>query len=81
MKITYRGPGDAVELDGIEIRKGEAIEVTHEQYQRIQNSDPEAKVDVSNEKTADPERVRESQAKARERELKKAEKSAEKEAS
>jgi len=68
-----------VELDGIEITKGEAIEVTPDQYNRLLTSDPEAKVDVSNEKTADPERIRESQAKARERELKKAEKSAEKE--
>ena len=79
MKITYRSPGDMVELDGIVITKGEAIEVTPDQYHRLLASDPEAKVDVSNEKTADPERIRESQAKARERELKKAEKSAEKE--
>ena len=79
MKVTYRGPGDAVELDGIVITKGEATEVTPDQYQRLLTSDAEAKVDVSNEKTADPERIRESQAKAREREVKKAEKSAEKE--
>ncbi len=47
MKVTYRGPGDTVELDGIVVKKGEAVEVTHEQYQRIQNSDPEAKVEVA----------------------------------
>ena len=79
MKITYRGPGDMVELDGIVITKGEAIEVTPDQYNRLLASDPAAKVDVSNEKTPDPERIRESQVKTRERELKKAEKSAEKE--
>lgn len=79
MKVTYRGPGDKVELDGIEVKKGEPIEVTPEQYGRLLGSDPEAKVDVLNEKTPDPERIRESQAKARDRELKKAEKSAEKE--
>ncbi len=79
MKVTYRGPGDTVELDGIVVTKGEGIEVTPEQYNRLITSDPEAKVDVVNEKTPDEERIRESQAKARERELKKAEKSAEKE--
>lgn len=47
MRVTYRGPGDTVELDGMVVKKGEAVEVTHEQYQRIQNSDPEAKVDVA----------------------------------
>ncbi len=79
MKVTYRGPGDTVEFDGVVITKGEAAEVTPEQYHRLLASDPEAKVDVVNEKTPDEERIRESQAKARERELKKAEKSAEKE--
>ncbi len=75
MKVTYRGPGDTVELDGVVITKGEAAEVTPEQYHRLLASDPEAKVDVVNEKTPDEERIRESQAKTRERELKRAEKS------
>ena len=58
MKVTYRGPGDTVELDGIVVKKGEAVEVTHEQYQRILNSDPEAKVDVA--KSADARKRKES---------------------
>lgn len=58
MQIVYRGPGDAVELDGLTVKKGEATEVTHEQYIRIKNSDPEAKVDVP--KSADAPKRKES---------------------
>lgn len=49
MKITYNGPGDAVELDGLSIKKGEVTEVTAAQYARI-TADREAQVDVVDEK-------------------------------
>lgn len=52
MKAIYRGPGDSVELDGMTVKRGESVELTHEQYTRIQNSDPEAKIDVA--KTSAP---------------------------
>lgn len=84
MKVTYKGPGDSVNVDGIDFKKGEAAEVTADQYARLAAA-PGAVVDVSDGK-ADDARIRKSQdeqrekaAAAREREAKRAEKSAAKE--
>lgn len=44
-KVTYLGPGDAVELDGLRFERGKSYEVTNEQLQRIRASDPQAAVD------------------------------------
>lgn len=80
MKVTYRGPGDAVELDGLRIKKGEIVEVTYEQYTRILGSDPDARVDVTSNKGDDDEdtqRIKQAQANARERGVRAAEREAE----
>lgn len=45
MRATYRGPGDHVELDGLTVKKGEAIELTSDQVARIR-ADSSAIVDV-----------------------------------
>jgi orotidine-5'-phosphate decarboxylase len=73
MKARYRGPGDTVELDGLSFKKGEEVEVTREQYARMVASDPEAVVDVisSRGETAEEvKRIREAQARTRERGIK-----------
>lgn len=84
MKIVFRGPGDSVNVDGIDIKKGEAVEVTADQYARLA-AVPGAVVEVSEGK-ADDSSIRKSQEEqrekavvARERETKRAEKSAAKE--
>lgn len=38
MKAKYRGPGDAVELDGLSIKKGETVEITGDQARRIREA-------------------------------------------
>lgn len=48
-KAIYKGPGDSVEVDGLTVEKGKAIELTHEQIARITAS-PGAIVDVVKEK-------------------------------
>jgi len=53
MKGIYRGPGDSIQLDGIEFKKGETIDVTSDQARRIRESDPEAVFDVTNDKSDD----------------------------
>ena len=70
MKIVYRGPGDAVELDGLSFKKGETAEVTREQYERILASDDAAVVDVLSAKADtldDALRIRTAQGKQRDR--------------
>lgn len=77
MKATYRGPGDAIELDGLRFEKGETYDVTADQVARMRVSDPAAAVDVtgSGVETADEtaqirakqNRLRERQAADRER--------------
>ena len=46
MKVIYRGPGDAVEMDGLSFARGDTHEVTANQYQRMRVSDPAAIVEV-----------------------------------
>lgn len=70
MKVRYRGPGDSVELDGLSFKKGELVEVTRDQYERMAASDPEAVVSVETDRadTADDvARIRAAQARTRER--------------
>lgn len=50
-KATYKGPGDSVEVDGIKVEKGKAVELTHEQVTRIQASDAAAIIDIAKEKS------------------------------
>ena len=47
-KAIYRGPGDTVELDGLEVKKGASIELTLEQIERIRAGG--GAVDVKTEK-------------------------------
>jgi hypothetical protein len=65
-KATYRGPADIVEIDGIPIHKGEAVELTNEQLVRLRNSDPQATVegDLTAESDDDRERIADAQAAA-----------------
>lgn len=49
-RAIYRGPGDYVELDGIKIEKGKAVNLTAEQIARVQASDAAAVIDVVSEK-------------------------------
>lgn len=44
-KMTYLGPGDAVELDGLRFERGKEYTVTNAQLARIRVSDPRAAVD------------------------------------
>lgn len=46
MRVIYSGPGDAVSVDGKEFKAGETVTVTPDQYRRIRESDPKAKVEV-----------------------------------
>lgn len=73
MKGIYRGPSDAVQVDGIEFKKGETVDVTSDQVRRIQASDPDAVFDITNEK-ADDEAALHAQDKTRTRAAKAAEK-------
>lgn len=73
MRIVYRGPGDSVQVDGVEFKKGETADVTGEQVRRIRASDPEAVVEVTNEK-ADDEAAQAAQDRQRTRAAKAAEK-------
>jgi hypothetical protein len=45
MKATYRGPGDSVIVDGIECKKGEAVELTSSQLERAAAGGNEFDVD------------------------------------
>jgi hypothetical protein len=47
-KVTYRGPGDSVTIDGIEIAKGKSAALTPEQVVRLQ-ADPTIELDVEHE--------------------------------
>jgi len=73
MKGVYKGPGDSVQVDGIDFKKGETVDVTSEQVRRIRASDPEAVFDVTNDKTDDAAAL-EAQDKLRTRAAKAAEK-------
>lgn len=73
MKGVYRGPGDSVQVDGVEFKKGETADVTGEQVRRIRSSDPDAVFDVTNEK-ADDEAAQAAQDRQRARAAKAAEK-------
>ena len=79
MKATYRGPADAVELDGLVVKKGEAADLTAEQIARIR-ADPGADIDVTGdgETTEAREKTVATQAKLRERQATDAKKAAEK---
>lgn len=69
MKIRYSGAGDSVEVDGIEIKKGETAEVTSDQYARLVAT-PDAVVEVlkaDGETLDDAFRIREAQAEQREK--------------
>lgn len=44
-RVIYQGPGDTVEFDGLKVKKGEAIELTVEQIERVRRSDPNAVVE------------------------------------
>jgi hypothetical protein len=50
MKATYKGPGDAVELDGLRVEKGKATELDFEQITRIRAAGGE--VDIAADKPA-----------------------------
>jgi hypothetical protein len=68
-KVTYLGPGDAVELDGLRFERGKAYEVTNEQFARIRASDPRAAVDgtTSAETPLEHARILEAPGQAREK--------------
>lgn len=73
MKGVYNGPGDSVQVDGIEFAKGETVDVTADQVARIRASDPDARFEVTSEKTDDAA-ARDAQEKRRTRAAKAAEK-------
>jgi hypothetical protein len=68
-KATYKGPGDAVELDGITVNRGESIELTNTQVARIR-ADPGAEVEIEGEPTSESDedvaRIQADQAERRE---------------
>ncbi len=45
-KVTYRGPGDGVELDGLRIERGKPVELLGDQVSRLRTSDAHAVVEV-----------------------------------
>lgn len=67
-KVTYRGPGDAVELDGLRIERGKTTELVGDQITRLRASDPRAvvEVDPTPDTPRDVVRIRAEQAKQRE---------------
>jgi hypothetical protein len=44
-KVTYRGPGDMVSLDGIDVDKDETVELGEEQIRRLEAAGSELEVD------------------------------------
>lgn len=44
-KVTYKGPGDSVTVDGIRIDKGETVELDGTQLARLQ-ADPDAQLEI-----------------------------------
>lgn len=81
MRAVYRGPADQVELDGIVVKSGEAVDLTAEQVARIR-ADPGAVVDVVGDgETADArDKTLAAQAKQRDRQRADATKAVEKSA-
>jgi len=76
MKATYRGPGDSVELDGLEFKKGETAEMTGEQLARIRATGAVVDAVGDGETAAERDKVIAAQAKTRERQRTEAEKAA-----
>lgn len=54
MRVVYLGPGDMVELDGIQVKKNEGIDLTPEQVMRIRADPTQRLKDVSHRYTGGP---------------------------
>lgn len=48
-KVTHRGPGDLITLDGLEIKKGDTLTLDNEQIRRLTDAGAELDVDRSEE--------------------------------
>lgn len=71
-KVTYRGPADSVELDGIVVERDKPVELYGDQLVRLRNSDAHSVVEVHSSAPETPRelaRIRAEQDEAREKRI------------
>jgi len=48
-KVTFTGPGDQMDIDGLEIKKGQTLTLGNQQIRRLEDAGAELLIDRSDE--------------------------------